>query len=148
MAVKAEGSIIAESRTTTRVRYPETDRMGVAHHTHYLAWFEIGRTELMRERDCPYGELEENDGVFFPVVRLEAVYRSSARYDEVVAVTTRLVSVRGVSVRFEYTITRDEDGTILATGMTEHAAVDGQGKPRRLPAKIKQRLMGVRENRP
>jgi acyl-CoA thioester hydrolase len=148
MAVKPEESIIAESRTTTRVRYPETDRMGVAHHTHYLAWFEIGRTELMRERDCPYGDLEENEGVYFPVVRLEAVYRNSARYDEVVAVSTRLISVRGVSVRFEYTITREEDGTILATGMTEHAAVTRDGKPRRLPAAIKQRLMGVRENRP
>jgi acyl-CoA thioester hydrolase len=148
MAVESEKPIIAESRTTTRVRYPETDRMGVAHHTHYLAWFEIGRTELMRERDCPYGELEESEGVYFPVVRLEAVYRSSARYDEVVAVSTRLVSVRGVSVRFEYTITREEDGTILATGMTEHAAVTRDGKPRRLPAEIKQRLLGVRENRP
>jgi acyl-CoA thioester hydrolase len=148
MAAGSEVSIIAESRTTTRVRYPETDRMGVAHHTHYLAWFEIGRTELMRERDCPYGDLEENEGVYFPVVRLEAVYRNSARYDEVVAVSTRLISVRGVSVRFEYTITREEDGTILATGMTEHAAVTRDGKPRRLPAKIKQRLMGVRENRP
>jgi acyl-CoA thioesterase FadM len=63
-------------------------------------------------------------------------------------VSTRLVSVRGVSVRFEYTITREEDGTILATGTTEHAAVDGNGKPRRLPDTIKQRLMGVRENRP
>ncbi len=147
MSRSAETETIAEGRTTTRVRYPETDRMGVAHHSHYLAWFEIGRTELMRDSGCPYGELEENEGIYFPVIRVEAVYRSSARYDEIVVVSTRLVAVGGATVRFEYTITRDTDGTLLATGMTEHAAVDRTGRPRRLPAMVRQMLIGVRENR-
>ncbi|MDX1389850.1 MAG: thioesterase family protein [Acidobacteriota bacterium] len=146
MSRSAESATIAEGRATTRVRYPETDRMGVAHHSHYLAWFEIGRTELMREAGCPYGELED-DGIFFPVIRVEAVYRSPARYDEIVMVSTRLVAVGGATVRFEYTITRDTDGTVLATGASEHAAVDRRGRPRRLPAMVRQKLMGVREKR-
>src|SRR5258706_1964556 len=89
-------------RTTTRVRYPETDRMGVAHHTHYFVWFELGRTELMRQADCAYGALENDDGVFFPVVEAGATYRAPARYDEIVDIETRLTGVDGVRVRFEY----------------------------------------------
>ena len=71
-----------ESRTTLRVRYPETDRMGVAYHAHYLSWFEMGRTELMREMGCSYGELEDRRGIFFPVREVGTRYRVSARYDE------------------------------------------------------------------
>jgi len=64
------------SETTTRVRYPETDRMGIAHHTHFFTWFELGRTELMREAGCAYGELEDNERVFFPVIEAGAVFKS------------------------------------------------------------------------
>jgi len=134
-----------EGRTVTRVRYPETDRMGVAHHTHYLVWFELGRTELMRELGCTYAELEDRDGVFFPVVGLDAAFRASARYDEVVVITTRLASVGGVRVRFEYTISREGEGKVLAVGSTEHAAVDRRGRPRRLPPELRRRLQGMTE---
>ena len=130
-----------EGQTTTRVRYPETDRMGIAHHTHYFTWFELGRTELMRRLGCTYGELEERSGIFFPVVEASADFRASARYDEVVTITTRLVRASGVRVRFTYVITR-EDGTVLATGRTEHASVDGQGRPQRLPGALQRRLAG------
>lgn len=138
-----EGSEAAlqEGRTTTRVRYPETDRMGIAHHTHYFTWFELGRTELMRELGCTYGDLEENSGIFFPVVEATADFRASARYDEVVTIATRLVRASGVRVRFTYVITR-EDGTVLATGSTEHASVDGEGRPQRLPGALQRRLAG------
>jgi acyl-CoA thioester hydrolase len=135
-----------EGRVTTRVRYPETDRMGVAHHTHYLVWFELGRTELMRDLGCAYGELEDGEGLFFPVVEARAAYRAPARYDEVVTVTTRLRSVGGVRVRFEYTVER-ADGTTLATGHTEHASVDARGRPVRIPEGLKRRLAGEREHR-
>jgi len=74
------------SVTTVRVRYAETDRMGVAWHGHYLSWFEAGRTELMRSLGCPYGELEDGDGVFFPVIEAGCRYLSSARYDEAIDV--------------------------------------------------------------
>jgi acyl-CoA thioester hydrolase len=132
---------LREARTTTRVRYPETDRMGVAHHTHYFTWFELGRTELMRQIGCPYGELEEDQGIFFPVIQAEADYLASARYDEVVTITTRLVRASGARVRFTYAVTR-EDGTVLATGHTEHASVNGRGRPQRLPEALRRRLHG------
>jgi acyl-CoA thioester hydrolase len=134
-----------EGRTVTRVRYPETDRMGVAHHTHFLIWFELGRTELMRDLGCTYGELEDRDGVFFPVVGLDAAFRAPARYDERVLISTRLVSVGGARVKFEYTVSREGDGTVLATGSTEHAAVDRRGRPRRLPPDLRRQLLGMTE---
>lgn len=132
---------LREGQTTTRVRYPETDRMGIAHHTHYFTWFELGRTELMRQVGCAYGDLEEHSGIFFPVVEASADFLASARYDEVVTITTRLVRARGVRVRFTYVITR-EDGTVLATGRTEHASVDRRGRPQRLPGALQRRLAG------
>ncbi|HEX5041838.1 MAG TPA: thioesterase family protein [Candidatus Polarisedimenticolaceae bacterium] len=134
-------AVLREGQTKTRVRYPETDRMGIAHHTHYFTWFELGRTELMRQLGCTYGDLEEQSGIFFPVVEASADFLASARYDEVVTITTRLVRARGVRVRFTYVITR-EDGTVLATGHTEHASVDGKGKPQRLPGALQRRLAG------
>lgn len=133
---------VRTSRTTTRVRYPETDRMGVAHHTHYFTWFELGRTELMREAGCPYGGLEEDDGVFFPVIEAGAIYKASARYDEVVEIETRLVAAEGVRVRFEYAITRPGEGALLATGFTVHAACGKDGKPTRLSDGLRRRLAG------
>lgn len=134
-----------EGRTRTRVRYPETDRMGVAHHTHFMVWFELGRTELMREAGCTYAELEDRDGIFFPVVKAEAAYHAPARYDEELLVTTRLASVRGARVRFEYSVSRESDGVQLASGSTEHAAVDRTGRPRRVPAALRERLAGTEE---
>jgi acyl-CoA thioester hydrolase len=123
------------------VRYPETDRMGVAHHTHFLVWFELGRTELMRELGCTYASLED-DGVFFPVVKVGAEFRAPARYDEELIVTTRLARAAGARVRFEYSVSRQEDGANLATGFTEHAAVNRKGRPIRLPEPLRRRLEG------
>lgn len=131
------------SRTTTRVRYPETDRMGVVHHTHYFVWFELGRTELMRDAGCAYGALEENDGVYFPVIEAGAAYRAPARYDEVVEIETRLTSAEGVRVRFDYAIVRPGEGRVLATGYTVHASCGPDGKPIRIPERIVDRLTGA-----
>ena len=124
-----------------RVRYPETDRMGVAWHGHYLAWFELGRTEWMRDAGCPYGELEDERGIFFPVVRVGADYKAPARYDDRLYVRTRLTRLGGVRVRFEYEVLRETTDQLLATGFTEHGAVDNQGKPRRLPEELRERLI-------
>jgi acyl-CoA thioester hydrolase len=129
-------------RTTTRVRYPETDRMGVAHHTHFLVWFELGRTELMRELGCPYAEVEDGDGILFPVAEAGARYVAPARYDEVLEITTRLVSAFGARVRFEYEVARIADGARIATGFTVHAATGRDGRPRRLPEGLRARLAG------
>ncbi len=127
------------STTTHRVRYPETDRMGVAHHSHFPVWFELGRTEMMRELGCPYGALEDCDELFFPVVDLAVTYVKPARYDQVLEIATRLVSLAGVRIRFEYEI-RDEEGDLLATGHSVHASIGAGGKPRRLPGAIRERL--------
>lgn len=130
------------SRTKTRVRYPETDRMGVAHHTHYFVWFELGRTELMREAGCAYGALEDDGGVFFPVIEAGASYHASARYDEVIEIETRLTCVEGVRVRFEYMLRRLDDARILSEGFTVHAACGRDGRPTRLPESLRLRLAG------
>lgn len=127
-------------RPAVRVRYPETDRMGVAWHGHYLAWFEIGRTEWMRAAGVAYGRLEDERGIRFPVVEAAARYHAPARYDERLEVETRLVEVGGARVRFVYRVEGAEDGRLRATGSTMHAAVDERGRPRRLPSDLRTRL--------
>ncbi len=130
-------------RTTTRVRYPETDRMGWAHHASYVVWFELGRTELLRDLGCPYGEIEDREGIRFPVAELAASYRRPAVYDEELRITTRLASARGARIRFEYTVERESSGAPLATGFTVHAAVGRDRRPRRIPDWLARKLEGV-----
>lgn len=126
--------------TAVRVRYPETDRMNVAYHGHYLAWYEMGRTELMRQAGCAYKDLEDQAGVFFPVIALGSRYLRPARYDDALEVHTRLAEVAGARVRFEYELFRQADHVLLATGFTEHAAVGRDGRPMRLPRSLVERL--------
>lgn len=121
--------------TTLRVRYPETDHMGVVHHTHYLVWFEVGRTELMRAAGCTYADMEK-DGVWMPVVDASCKYQSPARYDDVIRVHTMLAEVTRVTARFEYRVERESDGRLLATGSTRHAATDRLGVPCRIPERV------------
>jgi len=125
-----------------RARYPETDRMGVVHHSHYFVWFEIGRTELLRELGMPYAALEE-EHVFMPVVEAAARYRSPVRYDEEVDVETQLTDLTGVQVSFEYRLLRHPGGEPVASGFSRHAAVDENGRPRRLPQDVRARLSGL-----
>jgi len=125
-----------------RVRYAETDRMGVAYHAHYFVWFEMARTELMRRAGCAYRELEERDGVFFPVVRAGARYHASARYDDWLEVGARLISLSGVRLRIEYEVVERDGGRLLASGFTEHASVGRDGRPRRMPEDVRRKLRG------
>ena len=125
----------ASGIATLRVRYPETDQMGVVHHSHYLNWFEVGRTELMRESGCSYAELER-EGVWMPVIEASCRYLRPARYDDVIRVRTRLVEVTRVTARFEYSVERESDGKALAAGSTRHAATDRHGVPCRMPARV------------
>ena len=106
--------------------------MGVVHHTHYLTWFEIGRTELMRSAGRSYHDLE-HDGIFMPVIEAICRYRSPARYDDEIEVDTRVVEASRIRVEFSYRIRRVSDGTLLATGRTVHVATDRTGAPRRMP---------------
>jgi acyl-CoA thioester hydrolase len=109
--------------------------MGVVHHTHYLTWFEVGRTEFMRERGYAYAELER-DGIFMPVIEASCRYHAPARYDDEVEVTTSVTSATRVKVEFSYRVTRPSDGKLLATGRTVHAATDPSGAPRRMAAEV------------
>ena len=140
MTTAAEKGIVRETRTSVRVRYPETDRMGVVYHAHYLVWFELGRTELMRGLGATYGKLEDEQGIAFPVISAGARYRSPARYDELLTVHTTLVEVGRARVRFEYRILRDEDEKLLVEGFTEHATVGPGGRPTRIPEDLRRKL--------
>lgn len=127
-----------------RVRYPETDRMGVVHHSHFFVWFELGRTELMRERGCTYKDLEES-GIFFPVVEAASRYRRPAHYDEELIVETTLEEVTAATVRFGYRLVRHPAGTLereeLARGFTVHACTGPGGRPRRITGELRGRLL-------
>ncbi len=110
--------------------------MGFAHHTTHFVWFEIGRTELMRARGISYARVEE-EGLFLPVIEAACVYRAPARYDDLLRVRTELTRMTGARLAFGYRVEREADGELLATGSTLHAAVDGRGRARRLPASLR-----------
>ena len=107
----------AGNRTLLRVRYAETDQMGRAHHMQYLAWFELGRTELLRAAGVAYSEIERQ-GVMLPVSNVEVEYTGGVGYDELVEVETRVSEVRSRTVSFAYVAKRAETGELLASGST------------------------------
>jgi acyl-CoA thioester hydrolase len=118
-----------------RVRYSETDRMGVAHHGSYVAWFEEARTEWMRRRGKTYRAMED-EGNLLQVVEFTCSYRRPVDYDDVVAIRLR-VSERGkVAVVLEYEAVNETSGEVCATGATKLACVGADGKVRRLPAEL------------
>ena len=125
--------------STVRVRYAETDQMGIAWHGEYLAWFEVGRTDLLRGCGCTYRELEAQ-GLRLPVIEVQARFLRPALYDDVLEILTRLGSLGGARVSFEYAVHRPGTEGPLATGSTSHAAVDLEGRPRRIPDELRRRL--------
>jgi acyl-CoA thioester hydrolase len=119
-----------KTHTTEQVvRYAETDRMQVVHHSTYLLWFEIGRTGLLAEAGFPYHELEEN-GMLYPVLEFSCRMVGSVDYGDTVTIETRVAEVRSRAVGFEYTVTNN--GRLIATGMTRHVSSDANLKPRRM----------------
>jgi acyl-CoA thioester hydrolase len=116
-----------EIAISLRVRYSETDQMGIVYYANYLTWFEIGRTEYCRALGIPYTKWEE-EGVLLPVVEASCRYLSPARYDDNLTVTTWVEEIKVSSMRFGYRIEREEDKKTLAEGTTRHAFVDKEGK--------------------
>src|SRR5712672_1981317 len=116
-----------------RVRYAETDKMGVVYHANYLIWFEIGRTEFCRARGFSYRDMEENENSFLVVA--ESCYRNKAPayYDDVLSVRTHITELRRRSLRFGYEIVRESDGTVIAEGETGHVVTDASGRVRTFP---------------
>ena len=128
-----------EATSTLRVRYAETDQMGVAWHGGFFAWFEVGRTDLLRLRGCTYRDLEAQ-GLRFPVIEAQARYLKPARYDDVLEIRTRLTSLGHVRLAFAYEVRREGSDDPLALGSTVHASLDREGRPCRLPDELRRRL--------
>ena len=119
-----------------RVRYSETDQMGVVYHAEYLVWCEVGRTDFIRELGLPYSELERR-GTSLAVAEASIRYHAPARYDDRVRVETRLVDVRSRAITFEYLIRNGETGERLATARTLLVSLDRAGKPVPMPADVR-----------
>jgi acyl-CoA thioester hydrolase len=123
--------------TRLRVRYAETDRMRVVYYANYLVWFEVARTDWLRETGWSYREMEA-DGISLPVIEAHCEYRQPARYDDEIEIRTGATLISPVRIRFDYEVRRD--ATVLSSGHTVHAAVDGSGRPCRLPQRVREML--------
>jgi acyl-CoA thioester hydrolase len=115
-----------------RVRYAETDKMGVVYYANYFIWFEVGRCELLRAIGKTYRDLEAA-GIRLPVIEAQCEYKSPAQYDDELVVKTRGKLLSPARVEFVYEISRPADSTVNAIGRTVHAAIDTNGRPCRLP---------------
>ncbi len=123
------------SETTVRVRYAETDQMGVVYHANYLVWFEVGRVEFLRQLGFSYKDMEQQDDCCIAVVDARCRYKAPARYDDEVIVRTHLKNVRESLVHFGYELLRANDGLLLAEGETMHVVIDAEMKKRAIPEK-------------
>ena len=124
------------STSLVRVRYAETDKMGVVYYANYLVWFEVGRTDWLRETGWSYREMEA-EGIQLPVIEAHCEYRQGARYDDDIEIRTTAKKISPVRVQFAYEAIRRADGVLLATGHTVHATIDRDGRPVRMPDRVK-----------
>lgn len=125
----------AYNETRLRVRYAETDQMGVVYHSNHLIWFEVGRVEFLREMGFSYRDMEREEGRFIAGAQVKCRYRAPAFYDEEIIVRTRLKSVRDSVVVFSYELLRATEQTVLAEGETTHIVTDSKMKTAPLPEK-------------
>jgi acyl-CoA thioester hydrolase len=128
---------------TVRVRYAETDQMGVVYHANYLVWFEVGRVELMRSLGVEYKRMEMEDDCQIVVADAHCRYHHPARYDEVLRVRTRIAESKNRVIRFAYELFRDADGYLLASGETTHIICGRSGKPKLLPEKYRKTFAAI-----
>jgi acyl-CoA thioester hydrolase len=126
------------SEAITRVRYAETDQMGVVHHGNYFTWFEIGRVELCRELGFEYKQMETQDDSFIVVAEAHCRYKRPARFDDVLEIRTRVTQSQRRTLRFGYEIFNQATGELIATGETLHVICDSLGRPKSLPEKYRQ----------
>jgi|SRR5579884_2047376 len=121
--------------TRFRVRYAETDQMGVVYHSNYIVWFEVGRVEMLRQMGFTYRDMERQDDTHIVVVDVRCRYKMPARYDDLICVRTSLLNVRESLLRFGYEVLRDHDQVLLAEGETVHLVVGADLKRTPLPEK-------------
>lgn len=131
-----------KSLATYRVIYGDTDQMAVVYYVNYLRWFEIGRTELLRQIGLPYKSIE-SEGLHFPVTHVACRYFRPARYDDHLVIETTLTELGRASLIFQYKILRQGDSEPIASGSTKHACVDPQGHIARIPAELKAALQAA-----
>jgi acyl-CoA thioester hydrolase len=131
-------SSAAANETRIRVRYAETDQMGVVYHANHFIWFEVGRVEFLRQVGFSYKNMESEDDCFIAVVDARCRYRAPVHYDDEVIVRTYLKHVREKVIHFGYELRNAETGTLLAEGETTHIVADSKMKPRPLPEKYLQ----------
>lgn len=128
---------MAETTTSVRVRYAETDKMGVVYHANFFVWFEVGRCELLRAAGSTYRALEES-GVTLPVIEAHCEYVEPGRYDDELEIRARATLLSPVRVQFDYEVVREPDRAVLARGRTVHAAIGPTGRPTRLPEHVRE----------
>ena len=129
------------SKARVRVRYAETDAMGVVYYANYLTYFEVGRVEYLRAAQADYRAIEEG-GFIAAVTRVGCRYYAPARFDDLLAIGARAARLGRASLRFEYEIRREPDGVLIAEGFTEHACLDRQSlRPVRLPDAVRQAIV-------
>src|SRR5258708_27057140 len=128
--------------TRLRVRYAETDKMGVVYHSNFVIWFEVGRVELLRQLGFEYSQMEQEDSCHIPVVDLRVRYKAPAQYDDEIVIRTVLKNARTSLLHFSYEVFRESDQTLLATGETMHIIVDDKFERRPLPEKYMNAFSG------
>jgi acyl-CoA thioester hydrolase len=126
-------------RARVRVRYADTDQMGVTYHANYLVWFEVGRTDWLRSSGWTYRDMEQA-GVALPVIEVFCQYHQPARYDDEIEIRTRATLLTPVRIRFDYEVVRLADDTTAASGHSIHAALNPSGRPCRLPDRVLEML--------
>lgn len=131
-----------------RVRYAETDQMGVVYHSNYLVWFEVGRAELMRAMGFDYKRLELDDDTYIVVADVHCRYHHPARYDELLTVRARIREAKTRTLKFGYEIFRHQDQKLLATGHTIHVACSRDGRVKQFPEKYKAAFLSIAESTP
>ena len=128
----ALSELIAESRA--KVRYAETDQMGVAYYANYFVWFEVGRSQFCNDCGFSYRDMERETGLFMIVAEAQCRYKTPARYEDDLIIRTRIAELTRRTLRFSYEINR-ADGALVATGETLHVLINSEGRPSSLPAK-------------
>jgi acyl-CoA thioester hydrolase len=128
---------------TIRVRYAETDQMGVVYHSNFLIWFEVGRVELMRALGFDYKQLEIQDDTYMVVADVHCRYHHPARYDELLTVRTRILEAKTRTLKFGYEVFRQPGQKLLATGHTIHVACTRAGQVKQFPDKYKQAFFSL-----
>jgi acyl-CoA thioester hydrolase len=128
--------------TRVRVRYAETDQMGVVYHANYLVWMEVGRVEYWRAAGLRYRDMEREDGILLVVAEVNCRYRAPAFYDDEVIIRTSIAESNARMIKFSYELVAVDDGRVIATGETKHVFCGRDRKPTKVPAKYHE-VLGI-----